>query len=590
MKWIAELRRRNVFRMAGLYLVGAWLVVQVSSTLLPVFEAPGWVMRALVITLAIGFVLALIFAWVFELTPEGLRRDEGGSGANPIAPTTARRLDRAIIAVLACALGYFAVDKFVLAPRHAHPGIEDAAGAPSIAVLPLANEGGAKDEQYFADGLSENLITTLSRLGGLKVISRNSAFQFRDSAETSRTIGEKLGVAHLLEGSVRRLGDTVRINATLVLASDGSTLWSERYDRPYIDLFKLQDEITDAVATSLRGRLVQPAASSRAQGDDRPPSGDLRAYDAYLRGRYFDERRTHEDFARAFEAYEDAVKRDPSYARAWASYASAKALDAAIFLGGKQAAADIAEARRFIDRALALEPDSPYVNSVNSRVLSNGELRFVDAAAAAQRAVALARNGETLGELALAHFTLGDAKGAEALQREALDYDRGNGAVWFWLSVNLASQARYDESAIALDRALERASNSAIGLAQRVILEVQRGNPTRAAAFADAMPAGVWRTIATAFAAQVSGDAVDADHAIERVVSENADGSAYQIAEIYALRRDPDNAFAWLDRAWSNRDPGIRRLLTDPFLAAYRDDPRFAAYRERVGLPAKRDR
>jgi TolB-like protein/tetratricopeptide (TPR) repeat protein len=586
MRLIAELRRRNVFRMAGLYLVGAWLATQVAGTLLPMFEAPPWVARTIVIVLAAGFVPALVLAWAFELTPEGLARDDGGAHANPIAPKTARRLDRAIIAVLTCALAYFAVDKFMPRSGHDAPAPRVAAATPaksaSIAVLPLANDGGDKDQQYFADGLSEDLITALSRFGGLKVISRNSAFQFRDSHESSQIIGEKLGVAHLLEGSVRRLGDMVRIHASLVLASDGSTVWSERYDRPYVDLFKLQDDITNAVATALRAQL---ADAHGAPSDDHPPSGDLAAFDAYMRGRSFEEKRTEKDFKLAYQAYDDAVARDPRYAQAWAAYATAKVYDAGIFLGGKEAEAAVADARRFVDRALALAPDSAYVNLANSRVLSYGELRFVDAEIAAQRALALSRNAETTGELGLARSFLGDAKGAEALQREAVDYDPANGTAWFWLSVTLASEGRLDEARAAVDRAIASAPESGIGYAQRALIEILRGDYAKAVALAEATPESGWRRIALALATQKAGNAARADEALQDLVEKSADGSAYQIAEVYALRGEADQLFAWLDNAWTNRDPGIRRLLLDPFMAPYRGDARFAAFCRKVGLP-----
>jgi tetratricopeptide (TPR) repeat protein len=203
----------------------------------------------------------------------------------------------------------------------------------------------------------------------------------------------------------------VRINASLVLASDGSTLWSERYDRAYVDLFKLQDDITNAVASALRAKLfASPAAATQT---DRPPSGDLAAYDAYMRGRFFDELRTHEDFAKAFGFFAEATKRDPQYAQAWAAFASAKVLDAAIFLGGSEQQAAVADARRLVDRALSLAPDSAYVNAVNSRVFSSGELRLADAERAARRAVELAPTADALGELARTLAWLGDASGAK---------------------------------------------------------------------------------------------------------------------------------------------------------------------------------
>jgi TolB-like protein len=343
--FLAELKRRNVIRAAGLYLVGAWLVVQVSSTVLPLFGAPQWITRSIVILLGVGFIPAMIFSWIFELTPEGLKRDDEVPAEESIAPDTARKMDRMIIAVLALALLYFGFDKFVLAPQRdaalvataqQQAGMKSAAASASddksIAVLPLANESGEKDQQYFSDGLSEDLITALSQFSGLKVISRNSSFQFRDSKDDSRTIGSKLGVSHLLEGSVRRAGDAVRVSAELVNAADGSTLWSEHYDRPYKDLFKLQDDITNTVAGELKTKLL--SAPGAVVQSDRPPSGNLDAYNAYLQGKYHFARSTEADYREAIAQFTRATQLDPHYAAAEAGLSRTYSQLASVYLGG----------------------------------------------------------------------------------------------------------------------------------------------------------------------------------------------------------------------------------------------------------------
>jgi adenylate cyclase len=331
---VGELRRRNVFRMAGLYLVGAWLLVQVASTVLPLFGAPEWMPRSVVILLALGFVPALLFAWVFEITPEGLRRESEVDRRHSITPQTGHRMEHATVVLLALALAYFAFDKFVLGPRReaalvmstqqaaAQAAARNAKHAPavparSIAVLPLANAG-ASDQQFFADGLSEALIIALSQFDGLKVIGRNSAFQFRGSNEGSRTIGAKLGVRHLLEGSVQHAGDVVRVSLELIDAPSGQALWSQRYDRPYKDLFKLQDEITDTVAGALKTRLQTNGAP--VQGD-RPPGGNLDAYNAYLLGQFHLRRNTEADSREAIAQFQRAVEIDPGYAAAYAPMA-----------------------------------------------------------------------------------------------------------------------------------------------------------------------------------------------------------------------------------------------------------------------------
>lgn len=265
MHLLDELRRRNVIRMAGLYLVGAWLITQVSSTVLPMFDAPVWLPRSVVILLAIGFVPALIFAWVFELTPQGLKRDEDVKPEESIAPQTARRMDRLIIAMLALASAYFGFDKFVLAPRRdaalvaqttehvtADAVAEKSKVSPrSIAVLPFVNMSTDAENEFFSDGLSEEILNSLARIDGMQVVGRTSSFQFKGRNDDLRTIGARLGVASVLEGSVRREGDRARITAQLIRAADGIHLWSQTYDRTLKDTLAVQLDIAEQVAGAL---------------------------------------------------------------------------------------------------------------------------------------------------------------------------------------------------------------------------------------------------------------------------------------------------------------------------------------------------
>ena len=231
--FVTELKRRNVVRMAGLYLVGAWLLVQVAGTLLPVFDAPTWVMKTLVGLLAAGLVPALVFSWVFELTPQGLKRDEDVSVEQSIAPQTARRMDRLIIVVLVLALGYFAVDKFVLAPRRvSSPNDSSSAiNAKSIAVLPFGNLSRDPDNAFFAEGVQDEILTRLAKVADLKVISRTSTQKYKSAPENLREIAKELGVMHVVEGSVQKSADQVRVNVQLINAVTDAHLWADTYDR-----------------------------------------------------------------------------------------------------------------------------------------------------------------------------------------------------------------------------------------------------------------------------------------------------------------------------------------------------------------------
>jgi TolB-like protein/Tfp pilus assembly protein PilF len=329
--FFAELKRRNVVRMAGLYLVGAWLIVQVAGTVLPMFGAPDWLPRSIVILLAIGFVPALIFSWVFELTPQGLKRDAEVTPEQSIAPQTARRMDRMIIAVLAIALVYFGFDKFILAPRreaalvvtaaqsHTAPLPNEspsAANAKSIAVLPFENLSEDKANAYFAEGVQDEILTRLSKIADLKVISRTSTQHYKSAPGNLPEIARQLGVAHILEGSVQKSGDAVRVNVQLIKAANDSHLWAETFDRKLTDIFSVETEVAKAIADQLQAKLTGREEQIIAA----KPTGNPEAYDAYLRGLAFTLKTsfTPTNIVSAQKYLKEAVSLDSKFALGWA--------------------------------------------------------------------------------------------------------------------------------------------------------------------------------------------------------------------------------------------------------------------------------
>lgn len=350
MNFISELKRRNVIRMAGLYLVGAWLITQVAGTVLPMFDAPAWVARSIVTALAIGFIPAMIFAWVFELTPEGLKRDSDVPEEQSIAPQTARRMERLIIALFAVALIFFAFDKFVLAPKREAASVATALQAAktkadsaknviadkSIAVLPFVNMSADKDNEYFSDGISEEILNALTKVRDLKVAGRTSSFFFKGKNESLTKIGKTLGVAHVLEGSVRKQGDKVRITAQLIRTKDGFHLWSETYDGDLSNVFALQEKIAQAITSKLQV-ILQDAQKTNLV---KVGTSNTEAYSLYLQASAIFNRREGARFAEAIKMLGNAVALDPQYARAHsrlaalhtvnASYASGSAFSQAL--------------------------------------------------------------------------------------------------------------------------------------------------------------------------------------------------------------------------------------------------------------------
>jgi TolB-like protein/Flp pilus assembly protein TadD len=609
-----ELKRRHVVRVAIAYLVAAWLLVQVATQLFPFFDIPDWVVRLVVVLLAIGLPVAVAFAWIYELTPEGIRRTEAadspGARSAHASRQIGRKLNSVIIAVLVLAVALLgwrllalrrastpsamaqaaAPASSVVTPVRADTAIPvpDAIPQKSVAVLPFVNDSGQKDEQFFSDGLSQDLITALSQFAGLKVINRDSAFQFRDSKDNIKTIAQQLGVAHILEGSVQRAEGEVRITATLVNATDGSILWSQRYDKPYKDLFALQDAITQSVADALKAKLL--TAPGAAVQSDRPPSGNLDAYVAYLRGLNAFNLGTEASLHAAVAAIEQAVRIDPNYAAAYAQLSRMWVGLADQYSDGDEVRAVIAKARAAADTALKLAPDSSLAHQARSNLLESADMDWSGAEAEAQRALQLAPNdanakfflGSILG-------SLGQVQRAVDLTRQALQADPRNASWYQWLSVYLRALGRLDDAARAANTGIALQPRAAAYHEQLAVIEILRGDGRAAMAAAQKETDPGWRRVALALATQIGPDAKAADGALRTLITQDTREAPYQIAEVYALRRDPGAVFQWLDRAWKERDPGVAYLLFDPLILRYRDDPRFAAFCHKVGLPTTTD-
>jgi TolB-like protein/Flp pilus assembly protein TadD len=630
--FLEELKRRHVWRVAIAYALAGWLLVQVATQVFPFFNIPNWAVRLVVILIVIGFPIAVGFAWVYELTPEGIRRTApaGTAEARPEYEhrSMGQKLNAIIVVVLVLAVALLGWRLYAVrhqkaatvaavagsqdavkrdsgtvskaTPDHAAgaaaSGLRaDAAPAPSasipaksVAVLPFANESGRKDEQFFSDGLSDDLITALSQFAGLKVISRNSAFQFRDSKDTSVEIGQLLGVAHLLEGSVQRAGGEVRITATLVNASDGSILWSQRYDKPYRDLFKLQDAITEAVAGALKAKLL--AAPGAVVQSDRPPSGSLAAYVAYQHGRAYFALNTEAGMRKAIDTFREATRLDPNYAAAYAGLTGAWLAFGSVFSGGAQLRHAYDEARVAAAAAMRSDPNSWLAHQARARLLAQADMDWRGAATAARRALQLAPNDAAARfGVAYAVAPLGQVRRAASQTRQALDSDPRHASWYNWLGSYLAALGDLDAARRAIETSIGLAPTAADFHEQLVIVDILRGDAKGALAAAEQEPSGVWRDISLALALQAGPDRAAADAALKKLIGGQSGSSAYQIAEVYALRRDPDNTFKWLDRAFANRDAGLEYLLYDPLILRYRGDPRFAAFCEKVGLPTTTD-
>jgi len=345
-----ELKRRNVIRVALVYVFASWLLVQVADIMFESFGTPDWVMKTFIGFLGLGFPIAVIFAWAFEITPEGLKKEKDVDRSQSVTPQTGRKLDYAIIAVLVLAVGYFAVDKFVL--RGGDSAQTADSSTPSIAVLPFADMSAAKDQEYLSDGISEELLNLLAKVPDFKVAGRTSSFVFKNQEQDLRRIGEQLGVGNILEGSVRKSGNRIRITAQLVKADDGFHLWSESYDRELDDIFAVQDEIAAAVVAALKVTLLGEAEEAIvARNDVVSPE----VYELYLKARYHWHQRTPESLAKSVDFFQQALDLDPGYAPAYSGLALAHLFETWYSDADPQIA--IPKAAKLIDSAFKLDPN-----------------------------------------------------------------------------------------------------------------------------------------------------------------------------------------------------------------------------------------
>jgi TolB-like protein/Flp pilus assembly protein TadD len=356
--FFAELKRRNVYKVAIAYAIVGWLLIQGASILFPTFEAPAWVMKVFVTAIAFGFPVALVLAWAFEITPEGIKRADDVAPNESITRRTGRKLDFLIIAVLLFVIGALVYQQ--LHPKRSATAASTSVAIPekSIAVLPFENLSANQENAFFTDGVQDEILTHLAKIADLKVISRTSVMQYKSGvARNLREIGKALGVSHLLEGSVQRAENRVRVNAQLINAQTDAHLWAETYDRDLADVFAIQSEIAKAIADQLRAKL---SPIEKAEMDQKPTS-DLAAFDLYTRGKAlneaaFNSENPKEDLLHGVDFLSQAVGRDPAFLVAYCELA--RAHDSLYLLGLDHTPGRLALGQTAIDAAVRLAPDS----------------------------------------------------------------------------------------------------------------------------------------------------------------------------------------------------------------------------------------
>jgi TolB-like protein len=591
MSFYDELKRRNVVKMALLYLVASWLILQVADISVSLLELPQWIGKTVFLLLALGFPLVLIFSWVYEMTPEGLKREKDIDTGRSITPETGHKMNVLIVVMLALAIGGLIADRLMPeattvaeatvtqeaerteAAAVMQPDIAISAPDRSIAVLPFVNMSSDAEQDYFSDGLSEELLNLLAKVPELRVAARTSSFSLQGRELQVAEIGQILKVSNVLEGSVRKSGNEVRITAQLIHAEDGYHIWSETYDRNLEDIFAIQDEIAAEVVAQLKIKLLGAVPTVRET--------DPAAYALFLKARYLGRLGTPEGWTQSVGLYQQALAIDPDYAAAWTGLSGSYINQAnKAYLPNSEG---YALARDAASRALIIDPDFA---AAHARLGLIADLHDRDLEAAAghfERALALdptspeilmaaAGMGMSLGRLDLA---LGLARAAIARDPLDLTAQRSEGIYYL--------QAGEFEKAIASFRAaltLSPHSMGTHGLLGRALL--LNGEPEAALAAVEQEPTD-WRLLELPMIYFALGQREQSDLILAELIETYEREAAVNIAAIHAYRSEPDEAFSWLNKAVAEKDPGLAEIGTDQLFSNLHDDPRWPLFLEGIG-------
>ena len=576
----SELKRRNVFRAAVAYVLVAWILLQIADVLFPALGLPEWTVRLVAGLLILGFPLTLIFAWAFDLTPEGIKRDRDVD--RTAAPASSRRLDIATIIVAVIAVALFVVDRFVwredsqIKPPAA---VEAAApeGVKSIAVLPFVNVSSHEEQEYFSDGLTEELLNVLARGKDMRVIGRTSSFQFKGKNEDLREIGRKLNVSHILEGSVRRSGPEVRISVQLIDSGSGTQLWARTFNRTLDDIFAVQDEIANSVASALQVELLGGSQTLVSQRN-------AEAYDWYLKGLRARHLRGPENMQQAIEYFERSLEIDPGLAVAWQQLAAVnQAMTTAGFLPTDQG---VRLAKEAVGKALELDPTLAAAHAVVGAIRMSFDHDWQGAEDAFTRALEIdPNNADALSGASLLAMGLGRHTEAVRYNARSIEVDPLSlRALHNRAFINYIGRD-FEAAEAALYEALEFAGGNYI-YAHTVLslILLEQGRLDEAVAASEKEPGEPFRLAAQAIVFHAAGREKEAEAAQQQLIEKFPDRLAAPIAGSYSYRGDLDNAMIWLERAYAQGDPQLSVTAVHPAHDNLQGDPRFEAFLRKLDL------
>jgi serine/threonine-protein kinase len=594
--FFSELKRRNVYKVAVAYAIVGWLLVQVATQVFPFLEIPNWVVRLVIALVAIGFPIALVIAWAFELTPEGIKRTEDvdpfDSRSGQVLAASARQPRKhawifVVIVGAAFSIGLFFIGRYT--GRNTVGAARTELSAKSIAVLPFDNLSRDPDNAFFAEGVQDEILTRLAKVADLKVISRTSTQRFKSAPSDLRDIAKQLGVANILEGSVQKANDQVRVNVQLINALTDAHLWADTYDRKLIDIFAVESDIAKTIADTLQAKLT----GSEKQMIASQPTTDTTAYELYHKGRSLWEKRSGDNIPKAIAFYEQAIARDPNYALAYAGLAGAYAV--LPFYTGADRLDASSKAKDAALKALRLDSNLAEAHVALGKVLFFSEIDLAGAMREYKRAIELQPNDATAHHwfgndtlAALGRFEEAIAEGKRAIELDPLStvINADLGATFYYAH-------RYDESARQLRKTLEIDPTSFYAHYNLGIVLQLKGDLSGAIAEYEKAKQLGDNTYVSTLCAAAKTQAGDKDAALRMLsdldkISQHREvvGYYYYRALLYLSLNNKGEALRWLEKSFEERDgANISWIKVDPLLDPLHGDPRFEALVQKVVGP-----
>ncbi len=577
---INEIRRRNVFKAALSYLIFSWVFIQASSILFPAIGLGQQAIRNTLIVLIICFPLWIVFAYIFEWTPEGFKKTREVERENSIVTSTGKKMNNFIIVGLTLAVVLLVSDRIFhftgsteTTRAMAAENLED---KKSIAVLAFADMSPKKDQEYFSDGISEEILNLLAKIPDLKVISRTSSFSYKGKEENIKQIGEELQVSHILEGSIRKSGNTFRITAQLIDVNNGSHIWSETYDREMSDIFKIQDEIAGRVARQLKITLLGDIASATANPE---------AYNLFLQAKQLSLQSTAEANKNAGEILRQSIAIDSSYAPAW-TYLSKSNLNE-IYKYGTLAISDenISNLMNTAKKAIQIDPNYAYgyAQLAYDQMVN---FDFHNASENIKKALALSPDNSLVTNIT-ANIALyfGKLDKSLSLRLKSIELDPLDYKNYMNLSLTYQFLKDFEKAQGSLRTFLLHYPGAAAAHSVMSTSYLYEGNYIKALGEIEKETDPFWKLYRKNMILFAMGRKQEADSLLVEFVNSYGNDSWPNIALVYAFRKNKDEAFKWLDLAFENKDGSLLEILNNPEMENLWGDPRWNAFIKKLGLP-----